>query len=303
MMVAPQHYGWIPDLPDQRDEGYVVPIEIVRALPQAVDLRAHCPPVYNQGSLGSCTANALAAAIAFEQRKLAEPLVFTPSRLFIYYNERALQNTITADTGAPLREGIKATNRMGVCPEDDLENAANWPYDPMEFAVRPSNPCYDAARHVRALRYQRLRHALEDLKGCLAEGYPFVFGFTVYTSFEGDQVKQTGAMPLPEPGETVIGGHAVMAVGYDDTRQVLIVRNSWGPGWGDKGYFYMPYEYLIARGLARDFWTIHLISDTSSDSHAKTSKAPGDPEQPATRDAMHTAPPSPSAVPQSPPSG
>lgn len=297
--MAPQHYGWIPDLPDQRDQGYVVSIEIVRTLPQVVDLRAQCPPVYNQGSLGSCTANALAAAIAFEQRKFPTPLHFTPSRLFIYYNERALQNTTTADTGAPLREGMKATNRMGVCPEDDLENTANWPYDPTQFAVRPNNPCYVAARHVRALRYQRLRHALEDLKGCLAEGYPFVFGFTVYTSFESDQVKQTGVMSLPEPGETLVGGHAVMAVGYDDTRRVLIVRNSWGPGWGDAGYFYMPYEYLIARGLARDFWTIRLISHTSSDSDsdsdAVTTKAPGDAAQPPARDAAPAAPPSPSA--------
>ena len=296
-MLPLQRYGWIPDLPDQRDEGHEVPIEIVLALPSAVDLRPLCPPVYDQGRLGSCTANAIAAAIAFEQRKLAEPLLFTPSRLFIYYNERSLQDTINADTGAPLREGMKVVNRMGVCPEDELDNTANWPYDPTQFAARPHDPCYAAARHVRALRYQRLRHSLEDLKGCLAEGYPFVFGFTVYTSFEGLQVRETGAMALPEPDDTVVGGHAAMAVGYDDTRQVLIVRNSWGPEWGDHGYFYMPYEYLIARGLARDFWTIRLIADTAA--NAANAATPA--EHTPARDATPATPIPPSAGSQSPP--
>lgn len=256
-----RRYGWLPDADDQRDLSYVVPAAIAQSLPTSVDLRPLCPPVYSQGSLGSCTANALAAAIAFEQHKLDSSLSFTPSRLFIYYNERALQGTTRKDSGAPLREGIKTVNRIGVCPEDQPGSKANWPYDPLRFARRPSSQCYAEAKHVRALSYHRLHHDASILKGCLAEGYPFVFGFTVYPSFEGPDVKQTGMVALPVKDEQVIGGHAVMAVGYDDARSVLIARNSWGPEWGDQGYFYLPYEYLFARGLARDFWTIRFISD------------------------------------------
>lgn len=261
MNAITQRYGWVPDLADQRDLIYVAPIADAETLPKAVDLRSLCPPVYDQGSLGSCTANAIAAAIAFEQRKFDVSQLFTPSRLFIYFNERELLGTVNADTGAPLRDGMKVVNRVGVCPEDQPEASANWPYDPAQFASRPPDNCYAAARHVRALHYLRLSHSMDMLKGCLAEGYPFVFGITVYESFESPEVKQTGMVMMPEKAERVLGGHAVMAVGYDDTRSVLIARNSWGPTWGDQGYFYLPYDYLFARGLARDFWTIRLISD------------------------------------------
>lgn len=272
-------YGWIPDLTDQRDVSYAVPDEIARALPDMIDLRPLCPPVYDQGSLGSCSANAIAAAIAFEQRRIDAPLRFTPSRLFIYFNERELLGAINVDSGAPLRDGMKAVNRVGVCPEDEPTDTANWPYLPAVFANHPPEACYVAARHVRALRYRRVAHSPEALKGCLAEGYPFVFGITVYESFEGPQVKQTGLVTLPEANERVIGGHAVMAVGYDDARKVFIVRNSWGPSWGDQGYFYLPYDYVFARGLARDFWTIRLISDVVPEvvSEAKTEKVVSEP--------------------------
>jgi C1A family cysteine protease len=290
-----QHYGWIPDLPDQRDLVHVVPTEVAQALPSAVDLRTFCPAVYDQGKLGSCTANAIAAALAFDQRKLETPQRFTPSRLFIYYNERALQGTASADTGAPLREGMKAVNHAGVCPEDQPEDTANWPYDPTQFASRPPDTCYAEARHVRALHYRRLNHSLDSLKGCLAEGYPFVFGITVYESFESPQVKQTGAVVMPEKHESVIGGHAMMAVGYDDARQALIVRNSWGPNWGDQGYCYLPYDYLIARGLARDFWTIRLITDVISDGASASVQAS------TTSGAPPAAPGSPAGLSQSSP--
>lgn len=262
MKSSKQRYGWMPDTPDSRDMAYVVAGHAAQALPTSIDLRPQCPPVYDQGQLGSCTANAIAAAIAFEQRKLKAPLLFTPSRLFIYFNERAQQGTVDVDSGAPLREGIKAVNRVGVCPEDEHKNAGNWPYDPALFAHRPPESCYTIAHHVRTLRYSRLLHQANDLKGCLAEGYPFVFGITVYKSFEGPGVKKTGIVLLPAKGEKEVGGHAVMAVGYDDARQAFIVRNSWGAAWGDRGYFYLPYDYVLAKGLARDFWTIRLVSDT-----------------------------------------
>lgn len=254
--------GWTPDAPDERDLHHEVPPAIAQGLPPYVDLRPLCPPVYNQGRLDCCTANALAAAIAFERAKLNLKERFTPSRLFIYYNERVYHGTVAVDSGAPFRDGMKAVNKVGVCPEDQPDETANWPFDPTKFAIRPPDACYDAAHRVRALRYRRVHDSLDTMKGCLAEGYPFVFGILVYESFISPQVAKTGLAPLPAANERLIGGHAVMAVGYDDQRAVLIVRNSWGSAWGDHGYFYVPYAFVGNPALARDFWTIRLISKT-----------------------------------------
>lgn len=250
----------MPDPPDERDFHHEVPPEIARGLPPGVDLRSLCPPIYNQGRLDCCTANALAAAIAFEQAKRRLIERFTPSRLFIYYNERVLHGTVSTDSGAPFRDGMKAVNTVGVCPEDQPAESSNWPFDPAKFAMHPPAACYDAAHHVRALHYRRVHDSLDAMKGCLAEGYPFVFGIIVYASFVTPQVSKTGLVPLPTSSEHLIGGHAVMAVGYDDQRAVLIARNSWGPAWGDQGYFYLPYAFVANPSLARDFWTIRLIS-------------------------------------------
>ncbi len=245
-------YGWIPDLPDQRDHLYAAPPQTLAQLPPSADLRAQCPPVYDQGQLGSCTANAIGAAIQFdrERQKLND---FVPSRLFIYYNERAIEGTVGSDSGAQIRDGIKSVNRQGVCPEPE------WPYDIAKFAQKPPAQAYSDALLDRALGYQRLVQSLNQMKGCLASGFPFVFGFTVYESFEAEQVAQTGHAPMPAPGERPVGGHAVMAVGYEEANQWFIVRNSWGTGWGMAGYFTMPYAYLTQASLASDFWTIRLV--------------------------------------------
>jgi C1A family cysteine protease len=249
-----QHYGWIPDLPDARDHFYAVPSEVMAALPPRADLQPHCPPVYDQGQLGSCTANAIGAAIQFDRMKQHLTPDFVPSRLFIYYNERVIEGTVSTDSGAMIRDGIKSVAKQGACPESD------WPYDIAKFAVRPPRADYIEALHARAVRYQRLTHNANLLKGCLASGYPFVFGFTVYDSFESAEVAHTGVVPMPQPGEGVLGGHAVMAVGYDDATQRFTVRNSWGTGWGMAGYFTMPYAYVTDANLADDLWTIRLIS-------------------------------------------
>lgn len=244
-------YGWIPDLPDARDRMYSAPRRT--ALPKSVDLRAHCPPVYDQGDLGSCTANAIAGAIEFDQRKeeLAKP--FTPSRLFIYYNERSLEGTVATDSGAMIRDGIKSVASQGVCPEP------MWPYVDGQFAIQPPGPCYKAAKLHPAVSYSRLEQVPGQLKACLASGYPFVFGFTVYEGFEDEAVAHTGVASMPEAGETVLGGHAVMAAGYDDAHGRFLVRNSWGSGWGMGGYFTIPYAYLTDENLASDFWTIRVV--------------------------------------------
>ena len=247
-----QGYGWNPDIPDGRDFMYAAPPAVVTQLPPQVDLRTQCPGVYDQGQLGSCTANAIAGALEFDQMKQKEQL-FTPSRLFIYYNEREIEGTVASDSGAQIRDGVKSVNQQGAPPETD------WPYDITKFADKPPQPAFDDATKHEAILYQRLTQTLDQLKGCLAEGFPFVFGFVVYESFESPEVASTGQAPMPAAGEKQLGGHAVLAVGYDESQQRFTVRNSWGPGWGMQGYFTLPYPYLLQGTLSSDFWTIRSV--------------------------------------------
>ena len=254
MSSSKHSFGWIHDLPDHRDILYAAPVVHLQALPPKVDLRSQCPPVYDQGNLGSCTANAIGAAIHYERRKQKLTPDFAPSRLFIYYNERAMEGTINSDSGAQIRDGIKSVSKQGDCPETE------WPYAIDKFASKPAAKCYKDAMQYKAVQYQRIVQNLNQMKGCLASGYPFVFGSTVYDSFESSTVTSTGVVQMPGASEKVLGGHAVMATGYDDSAQRFIVRNSWGDGWGMKGYFTMPYQYLSDPNLASDFWTIRVIS-------------------------------------------
>jgi C1A family cysteine protease len=255
----PRHsYGWVPDIPDHRDFLFAAPITNLAALPADVNLRPNCPKeVYDQGQLGSCTANAIAAALEFDQLKQKEK-AFTPSRLFIYYNERAMEGTIGTDSGAQIRDGIKSVGNIGACPETD------WAYDITKFTEKPPAPAFKDAPLGKAVQYQRVPQVLRQLKGCLASGYPFVFGFTVYESFESDEVAKTGEVPMPAANEKSLGGHAVLGVGYDDKTQRFTVRNSWGPGWGLGGYFTMPYAYLTDSNLADDIWTVRLVAKAAA---------------------------------------
>ena len=246
-------YGWIPDLPDARDHMFAAPVKVLAALPTKVDLRPQCPAVLDQGDLGSCTANAIANAHLFEQLKEQALKPFSPSRLFIYYNERAMEGTVNIDSGAMIRDGIKSIAKQGVCSEP------MWPYVIAKFTKKPTAKCYREALKHQAISYQRLVQIASQLKGCLAAGYPFVFGFTVYESFETNAVAKTGTVPMPLPKEKVLGGHAVLAVGYDDATQRFLVMNSWGTGWGMQGFFTMPYLYLTDPHLSSDFWTVRLV--------------------------------------------
>jgi C1A family cysteine protease len=249
--LANRRFGWKRDIPDQRDK--IFRVEAPVPVPPLVDLRPFCPPVYDQGQLGSCTANALGAAYEFEQMKQKEAYSM-PSRLFIYYNERAMEGTINSDAGAAIRDGIKSLINQGVCPEK------MWPYNTWKFTKKPSCSCYATALKNEVKQYLSLADSLSDIKQCHALGYPVVFGFTVYESFMSEDVANTGIMPMPAPGEATEGGHAIMSAGHDDSKKALIIRNSWGTGWGIKGYFYMPYEYITTANLASDFWTIRLVS-------------------------------------------
>ena len=177
-----------------------------------------------------------------------------PSRLFIYYNERVMEGTVSQDSGAQIRDGVKSVATLGAPPETD------WPYDIAKFAQKPPPKAYSDAKQDLVTAYSRVTQDLLQMQGCLADGYPFVFGFTVYESFESDAVAQTGVVPMPASGEKVVGGHCVVAVGYDDSQRRFIIRNSWGTGWGMKGYCTMPYEYLLNSHLANDFWTIRSVA-------------------------------------------
>jgi C1A family cysteine protease len=246
-------YGWIPQLPDIRDLPTEAPAKA--KLPRSVDLSTspHMPPVYEQGMLGSCTAQAVAAVLDFENHRQAGRFV-TPSRLWIYYQERALEGSVAHDNGAQLRDGMKAVTKLGACPETD------WPYDPTKWADKPPQKAYRSALRDKALAYQAPEQKLPALKATLAAGKPVVFGFTVYEAFEGDAVGKSGVLGLPGKGEHAIGGHAVVLVGYDDAAKRFRVRNSWGSGWGQAGYFEMPYAYVTNRSLAADFWTLEGTS-------------------------------------------
>ncbi len=238
-------YGWVPDIPDSRDFYYSA-IRPKLRVQASVDLRVHCSSVEDQGKLGSCTANALAGNIEFLDKE-ADGAYTDASRLFIYYNERVLQGSVAADSGASLRNGIKTLAANGVCSEKV------WPYMIEKFAAKPPARCYQEGLKHRIVSYHRIV-TLADMLACLSEGFPFVFGFTVYESFEDQSTARTGVAKMPRKGERALGGHAVLAVGYDQKAKRFLVRNSWSEAWGMKGYFTMPFAYLET--LAADFWTI-----------------------------------------------
>jgi len=247
-MAQTRNYGWKPDLPDPRDIHYYALYRIPKKLPEKVDLRALCPAVEDQGKLGSCTSHALTGAVELLENKDGLSVV-QMSRLFLYYNERVIENTTSSDNGARIRDGIKSLVKQGVCSED------KWPYLIENFQSKPTQDCYREALDHQITSYQRI-DTLDQMLSCLADGFPFVFGFTVYESFESQSVAKTGIVNMPTEQESPLGGHAVLAVGYDNHQKRFIVRNSWSPNWGIKGYFTIPYDYLADHELAKDMWTI-----------------------------------------------
>ncbi len=240
-----KNFGWIPDIPDQRDYLYGA-IKPRIKLPKETNIVKYCSLIENQGRLGSCTACALAGNLEFLDNRV-DNAYSDVSRLFIYFNERAMRGEEEFDSGASLRDGIKTLRKQGVCREKI------WPYVINRFDIKPPLKCYAEAKGRLISSYHRIDNLTEMLT-CLAEGYPFVFGFTVYESFQEKSVSKTGVVNLPAKDERTIGGHAVLAVGYNQRAGRFIVRNSWGPKWGKKGYFTMPFAYLET--LAADFWTI-----------------------------------------------
>lgn len=248
-LSATHAYGWMPQLPDHRDHAFAVREGLT--LPSAVDLRLQDSPIEDQLNLGSCTAFATGAAIRFGRRK--EGLQdFVTSHLFLYYNSRSwMQKGV--DSGATIRDSIKAAAKQGDCPESE------WPYDISQFASKPTAQAYVDAKTDRALKYQSVAQNLTVMKNCLAQNLPFVIGISVYQSFESQAVADTGMVPLPKNNEQLLGGHALLCLGYQDSDLQFIVRNSWGSGFGDGGYVYLPYAYLLDSGLSSDFWVIQTV--------------------------------------------
>jgi C1A family cysteine protease len=258
-------YNWTKQQPDSRDRKFAE-IPLVKRLkvltaPKVVNLRRWCSEVEDQEELGSCTGQAWVGLMEFHENFMGRggKTYKDLSRLFVYYNERVLEDTVDEDAGAELRSGAKALVKWGVCLEK------NWPYKINAFNQKPTPQCYtDAAIH-KVNSYYSIS-TFNHLKLCLANNLPVVFGFLVYDSFESDIVTQTGIVPMPNiETESLLGGHAVMAVGYNDYEKRFLVRNSWGNKWGLKGtnagYFTMPYDYVANSNLASDFWTVVRIAE------------------------------------------
>jgi C1A family cysteine protease len=270
------YFGWIPDLPRLKIQVYSAPKGLDSRFLDTVDLRPAMPPIYDQGQIGSCTSNAVAAALQFARKKAGQTPDFPPSRLFIYYNGRITENTLATDSGLSIGDGIRATEEYGVCPETE------WPYDSppandkgqfpngSRATSKPRKETFQSAYQHRAIDAHSIASMGEarllDLKACLAEGYPFAFGFTIYRSFFDAEKRPLTNIVVPSTLDLPEGGHAVLAVGYDESRKVFICRNSWGLKDAngvpvqDKGHFYMPYAYLINDDLVADFWTIRSVN-------------------------------------------
>ncbi len=245
-------YNLKKDRVDERDRVWEAPPLTGIVLPSSVDLSGKCPPVYDQGNLGSCTAQAIGALLDMIHVQSTGEDFFTPSRLFIYYFERELMGTINEDSGASIRDGIKVTVKKGACPE------TMHPYDISRFTEKPSDDAIEAALDFQALEYNRIfLNSLRLIKRTLAAGYPIVCGIMVYESFESEEVEETGIVPMPDTvKEDLLGGHAVMIVGYDDESETFLVRNSWGDEWGNDGYFTLPYAFVKDAFLTSDMWVI-----------------------------------------------
>lgn len=249
-----RHHGTGRDRPSALDWKYRPSPAIARRLPLVVDLRRHCPPIYDQLHLNSCSAHALAAAFRFDDIKEGRPDDPAPSRLFIYYNERVVANVVADNAPVGLRDGYRAIARFGACAEP------MWPYAVRRFRRKPTPACYRSALGHRAIEYFRLDRALWKLRACLAAAYPFVFGLAVHRSTLSRAVKRTGVVPVPTRRDAFVGGHAVLAVGYRLADRQCIIRNSWGRSWGDGGYGYLPFEFVASSALTWDFWTMRRVS-------------------------------------------
>lgn len=243
-------YHWIKDKIDTRDHPYQL---TNTAQSNIVDLRQYCSSIEDQGKLGSCTGNAIAGAIELLHKRQSRTLDI--SRLFIYYYERKFIGTVNYDSGAYIRDGIKACYTYGA-PTENL-----WPYNISKFKMQPHKTAIVDALKRKVTSYQRAID-FNQVIDSITSGYPVTIGFNVYSSFDSPAVAKTGFMPYPDVNkERLLGGHAVLLVGYNKDNNTFIARNSWGTRWGDNGYFYMPFEVIQNNRMSSDFWVIKSIAN------------------------------------------
>lgn len=277
MDVKQRVLGWVADLPDFRDKLFQDLMREVGQIrfpvrgwlwwkhtvyPEIVDLRSQpialgvVPPVYDQGSVGSCVANATCALLAYvESREKLNETAPSLSRLFAYANARS---NVAVDHGSTFRNTFKGITKFGICTENE------WPYDVAEALVKPSAAAYQAAQVRKKISYSTLI-TLDDMLACIASGYPFVYGMSIYDSFENwsadTSYKGTPVIPMPKKTDAYVGGHGLCIVGYDLGAKLFLVRNSWGTGWANQGYAWIPFDYLTNPFLADSFWTCRYIAD------------------------------------------
>lgn len=250
-MPRTQWYGCKPDYKDHND--LMMSFGAPPTLPEKIDLRQWCPPVMNQSALGSCTAHGITGLARWHINKRGSTYDFEMSRLQLYYDTRVIEDSVNSDAGAMIRDVVKTLANKGVGHEE------LWPYDISRFADPPPQEVYDDAVQYKALRYERVPVSVQGLKIALANNHPVAIGIAVYESFEGAQVAQTGMVPMPYVGESMVGGHCMYVVGYGQRPGHFTVRNSWGDDWGDKGDCYIPERYLGSQEYGSDYWIIHLF--------------------------------------------
>lgn len=268
-VVQRKNFGWLPDIPDHRDIGLYGTAILAHTgvntappqLPPVIDLtnRADWPEVYDQGDIGSCVANALAAAIEYEQIKritadgkfagnefLSNKLLFRPSRLFAYYEARKIIGLEKADSGCYIRDAMKVAYHVGVPRE------TGWRYDEHRFDTKPAKRQYNSAPYHKVTAYRKVI-TVDEIRKAIAEDFPVTVGIAVFNSFF---YASGGDISMPKYSDTMLGGHAILLVGYDDTRKLFKFRNSWGKEWGNEGYGRIPYAYIANRNLSDDFWVV-----------------------------------------------
>lgn len=251
-MVAARKFGWTPDALDQRDRFSVMTASRYAAHPPKLSLvDDSMPPIFQQGNLGSCVAQACGAVYEFIDRDSGTDNYFRSSRLFIYYNARVLMGSAGWDSGCYIRDAMKSLNQKGSLDE------TRYPYQISKFANKPTPSVYTQALAGRIDEYARVLQNIEQIKEHLVNRRPIVFGASVYESFLSDKVSKSGMVPLPKVSEALAGGHAMAIVGYDDNLGCYEIRNSWGALWGIDGYCFMPYNYLHSPKLCSDFWVMY----------------------------------------------
>lgn len=247
-----------PQAHKQRFAGFRMgTIRQVQAIPPHVDLRAGFPEVTDQ-TYNCCVAESLAAAYAYAAiAQVGRAAHAQSSRMFLYYQARAADGMENQDEGAYIGSGAQSLVSTGICEE------SYFPYSSGPF-VKPNKSAYTDALDHKAIQVRMVEQDVNQIRDLLSRGYPVTIGFLVFPSIQSATVERTGAIPMPSASERAqqpLGGHAVVLVGYDDSSKTFIFRNSWGTGWGDRGYGSLPYAYLADNYLSQDFWVILSVDD------------------------------------------